>query len=191
MQSDYSVWRISVTQSECSRIPNSNDVLTFISAMIQLQPDVIVARLSQIISSTTLVPTNDRNMALESSNSARIASETQSEIDTSKGVVETPHIDIVRRQYQYWTKSPSLIQFLMGSLQYWSRYEAPKGKQQLTIRVKYQCPAWLSERAWDTTTLRQSHAGWKFYLRSYRELPNGHEIFKSAALGILPVSNTC
>ncbi|CZR56313.1 uncharacterized protein PAC_06201 [Phialocephala subalpina] len=149
------------------------------NAMIQLQPDIIVARLSHTINSTTSIFPHDRNATLEWLNSASIVPETQSKTGAGNGTVETSPVDIlVRRQYQHWGKSLSRVQFLIGSLQYWSKYETPRGRQRLTMTTKYQCPTWLSERAWDVTAIYQSHRGWRFYLRSYRELPNNHEIFK-------------
>jgi hypothetical protein len=150
--------------------------------MIGLQADVIVARISNTMNSMISVASISEDAIFEAQDSSRRTPESQGMLDMTKDKTEVPQNPNVRRQFQIWISSPSCIQSLIGSLQYWSRHDTNRGKERLEISAKYRCPTWLSDRAWDAY-FSQSCSGWKIYLQTHRVLSWYHDIFIFAKTG--------
>lgn len=151
--------------------------------MIGLQPDVIVARISNTMNSMISVASISEDAIFEPQDSSQRAPESPGTPDMTNDKTEVPqNPNLVRRQFQIWITSPSWIQSLIGSLQYWSKYDTNRGKERLEISAKYQCPPWLSDRAWDAY-FSQSCSGWKMYLQTHRVLPWYHDMFIFAKTG--------
>ena len=76
--------------------------------MIQLQPDIIVARISNTMTSMISIASASQDTALKSSNSVQTALELQDIVESTREENERPQNDsLVKRQYHYWTSSPS------------------------------------------------------------------------------------
>jgi hypothetical protein len=151
--------------------------------MIELHPDIIVARISNAMNSAISVASISKDATFESQDSSQGTPESQGMLDITKNKTTVPqNPNIVRRQFQIWISSPSWIQSLIGSLQYWSRYDTNGGKQRREINANYQCPTWLSDRVWDAY-FSQNYSGWKVQLQTHRVLPWNHDIFICAETG--------
>jgi hypothetical protein len=132
--------------------------------MIQLQPDIIIARISNTITSsnTAKTVTNDTNCDIQS------ASEEDTPISASNGLVV--------KQYESWTLSSSWLQFLLGSVQCRKGYSKHKGKERQEMNTKYQLPAWLSTRVWECKGY-ETLSGWRLNFQTYRILPRHSRFF--------------
>ena len=129
--------------------------------MIQLQPDIITARISNTMGSskTTKAVTND----------------IKCDIQSARQEVTQPTAlnSLVVKQYAPWT---SWLRFFLGSIQYRKEYNKHKGKERQEIYTKYQLPAWLSTRVWEFKS-RGTLSGWRLNLQTYRILPKHSRFF--------------
>src|SRR6266498_1851647 len=145
--------------------------------MIRLQPDVIMARISDKMNLIS------EAIASGSRDSSHTTPELQDITDMTKEETSAAeNYNLINALYHVWISSPSRIKSLIGSLQYWSRYETSKGRQTLEVSARYRCPSWLSNRAWDARYLSEA-SGWKFHLQTHPVLPWNHDIFVFAKTG--------
>lgn len=145
--------------------------------MIRLQPDVIVARISDKMNSISdAIASGSR----DSSHATPEFPDITDMIKEEASVAE--NYNLINALYRVCILSPSQIKSLIGSLQYRSRYETSKGRQTLEVSARYRCPSWLSNRAWDARYLSGA-SGWKFYLQTHPVLPWNHNIFVFAKTG--------
>jgi hypothetical protein len=152
-------------------------VLTAISAMIRLQPDVIVARISDKMNSISeAIASGSRDPSHATPEHQDIASMTREETSVAE------NRNLVSALYHFRISSPSQIQFLIGSLKYWYRYETCNGRHTLEANARYRCPPWLSNRDWDARYFSEI-SRWKFHLQTHPVLPWNHDIFVFAKTG--------
>jgi hypothetical protein len=124
--------------------------LTMYSAMIQMQPDVIVARITETVTSMTLVAPISEKTTSPTLDPLQMTLESHRSPEMTKENVETPPSDnLVQRHYHYWVSSPSWLHFLFRSLQCWSISRTREHRSGREVRAKYECPIWLSERSWN------------------------------------------
>jgi hypothetical protein len=152
-------------------------VLTAISAMIRLQPDVLVARISDKMNSIS------ETISLECRHCSHLIPEVQ---DITHVTIEetSPEekYNLINDLYQFLVLSQSPIESLVGSLRYWSIDEISNGGQTWVLSASYRCPSWLSNRVWNARYLRET-SGWKFHLQTHPVLPRDHDIFVFSRTG--------
>jgi hypothetical protein len=126
--------------------------------LIRLQPDIIMAKLSQL--STTL-PAVSNEPSQESSLAHAKESVPDGQSWTSSGLFGTFHYS--KRRY-------SMIK---------GRYsdEPSRREERDEIIARYCAPAWLANRAWSIQALHAS-SGWTFSPRSYSIIPSNSIIFQ-------------
>jgi len=129
------------------------------SAMARLQPEIIVARLSNHLTSITAIDTT----CLE-------PNQRQSKDEASK--------DLVTRQYDVWTSSSSWMRFLVGQFEFRSRVKTYKGRERQEFYAKYKFPDLLSSCQVDCWGFR-GLSGWCINPQMYRVLPR-HSLFFTA-----------
>jgi hypothetical protein len=145
--------------------------------MIRLQPDVIVARISDKMNSISeAIASGSRDPLHTTPKLQDIANMTKEETSAAE------NYNLINALYHVRILSPSRIQSLIGSLHYWYRYETSKGRQTLEVSARYRWPSWLSNRAWYARYLSEV-SGWKFYLQTHPVLPWNHDIFVFAKTG--------
>ena len=127
--------------------------------MARLQPEIIVARLSNHLTSITAIDT----ACLE-------PNQRQSKDEASK--------DLVTRQYEVWTSSSSWMRFLVGQFRFQSRVKTCKGKERQEFYAKYKFPDLLSSCQVDCWGFR-GLSGWFINPQMYRVLPR-HSLFFTA-----------
>ncbi len=132
--------------------------------MIELQPEIIVARVSSHIS-TLMVP--NRNMAgIENS------------VDGMDTKITNPRSNnIILQHYDSWTSSSPWLRDLFGQFQYSRNYRNRRGKDREDFFVKYGFPNWLWARALEFRGYEHT-SGWQYNLQTYRELPDDAPFFK-------------
>lgn len=145
--------------------------------MIRLQPDVIVAGISEkmdSISKAMSSPHQDPSLVTSGiENTVNITKEENS---------ATVNHNLISALHHVWISSPSQVGFLIGSLQYWHRYEMSRGKYTLEANLRYRYPPWLSSRDWDARYC-SAVSSWKFHLQTHLVLPRNHDIFTFAETG--------
>ncbi|KAK0109192.1 hypothetical protein ONS96_003015 [Cadophora gregata f. sp. sojae] len=132
------------------------------SAMIQLQPDIIVTRMTNHL--TTLTTANT----------------TQEESGTSLG--RTNEIQdtgsIVQRQYDMWISSPSWIAYLFGQFEYHRRTRMCKGREINDVNARYKLPDFLSNRVLDFQCHKML-TGWRVDIHTFRMIPFDNPFFEA------------
>ncbi|TVY92243.1 hypothetical protein LAWI1_G003220 [Lachnellula willkommii] len=103
------------------------------SAIVQMQSEVIVTRVSNHISSAAL--------------ELRRSDDTVIETQILKDVPQTHGIDF--KPYEYWTGSPSCIRYIVGNFEYRKRYYKHRGKEGDEYYARYILPRWFSDKAWE------------------------------------------
>ena len=144
--------------------------------MVRLQPDIIVARISSNIGS--IISASSISETTESQSSVSPPRSQNKSILSNKQAGTGNAQDLVNRQFRTWTSSPSWVSYLVGSLEYWHRYETQKGSQKRVVDAKYRSPTWISDTTWYARGFNESYSGWKFYLQTYRLLPRNHRVFE-------------
>jgi hypothetical protein len=106
------------------------------SAMIQMQPEIIIVRL---LKSGASLATNNLTSTVATSESQDI---------TIRGTeTATPKpFDVCPYYYLSWSHSWS--RFLLGLSEYEQVCRKHKGKCRREVNARYHCPAWLSRRLW-------------------------------------------
>lgn len=143
--------------------------------MVQLQPDIIVARISDSISS---VASRSDDLSPGSIHKSCISDS----MTTMDGYNQTPFQPpeyedsiatkkLITGHFDYWVSSPSRLRFLLGSIEYSKQCSKYKGRQRQEIYAKYQLPSWLSTRVWECKAF-ETLSGWRLNLGTYRTLPN-------------------
>jgi hypothetical protein len=146
--------------------------LTFSSAMIQLQPEIIVARVSSHVNSLIIDNRRVQDLAL----TCRPESST------------TTSTSVVVEQYNNWTASSSWMRYLLGSYEYWKRKGQYKGREREELGAKLTIPFW-PERMWDCRGY-ETLSGWRFNLQTYRILPDSSPFFKAVKSGDINLVRT-
>jgi hypothetical protein len=136
--------------------------------MIYLQPDIIAQRLSSHRGS---IPIGD-DPGPQSQETAKLTMRNNGQLFDE---------DLVTRQQQYWTSSPSWIRFFLGSLQYHIRSRKQNNIEGLEVHAQYTLAPWFCSLTLDTRF--QNLSGWQFNLRTYRRSPYNSEFFILAAKG--------
>jgi hypothetical protein len=145
--------------------------------MIRLQPDVIVARISDKMNSISeAIASGSHDPSHTTPELQEITSMTKEETSAAE------NYNLISALYYVRISSPSQIRSLIGSLQYWHRYETSKGRYTLEANARYRCPSWLLDRDWDARYLSKA-SRWKFYLQTHPVLPWNHDIFMFAKTG--------
>lgn len=145
--------------------------------MIRLQPDIIVARISDKMKSMSeAVASGSRAISHTTPEHQDITNMTKEE------ALAAENCNLISAVYHVRISSPSKIQALVGSLQYWYRYETSKGRHTLEANARYRCPSWLSNRDWDARYFSEVST-WKFHLQTHPVLPWNHDIFVFAKTG--------
>jgi hypothetical protein len=116
--------------------------------MARLQPEIIVARLSTHLTSITAVDTT----CLQPKSKDRAST------------------DLISRQYDVLTSSPSWIRFLVGKFEFQSWVKTCKGRERQEFYAKYKFPELLSSCQVDCWGFR-SLSGWCLNPQMYRILP--------------------
>jgi hypothetical protein len=144
------------------------DRLTRYRAMIQAQPDIIVARLSALATSHKTVTENSEDAKPNTQNGGLLTAES-SHSDAN---------DLVVRHYRYWASSSSRLIFLFGSFEYRRRHSTPRQ----VIDAKFRVPSWISNRILDCRG-QETLSGWRLNLQTYRVLAFEHPLFRYARSG--------
>jgi hypothetical protein len=134
--------------------------------MIQAQPDIIVARLSTLVTRQETIAENSKETKSHSRN-GRLPN---TEDFTSENLVE--------KHYRYWASSSSWLIFLLGSFEYRTSYS----KRRQVIDAKFKVPIWISNIVWHCQGQKTS-PGWKWNLQAYRVLAFEHPLFRCARSG--------
>jgi len=126
--------------------------------MIQLQPDIIAAKVLSHISESleTRQNINDTKI-LVNKNSDSLQPE-----EAMKGIIS--------RQYDSWTTCSPWLQYLFGRLHYRDTSNTLCIKRGTTAFAQYKFPTWLTSIAFDLRSY-QAKTGWQFTFQSYRVLP--------------------
>ncbi|TVY38166.1 hypothetical protein LOCC1_G005764, partial [Lachnellula occidentalis] len=128
------------------------------SAMIQMQSEVIVTRVSNHISSATL--------------EQRRSDDTVIETQALKDVPQAHEIHF--KPYECWTGSSSWIGYIVGSFD----YRKHKGKVGDEYYGKYVLPWWFSDKAWEYRA-HNTNLGWRINLQVCRYLGINSPFFKA------------
>ncbi|KAH8803963.1 hypothetical protein F5882DRAFT_392697 [Hyaloscypha sp. PMI_1271] len=151
-----------------SRMKNAIQLLSLsyqvhTNAMVLLQPEIIVARLSNHLTSITAIDTT----CLE-------PNQRQSKDEASK--------DLITRQYDVWTSSSSWMRFLVGQFEFRSRVKTYKGRERQEFYTKYKFPDLLSSCQVDCWGFR-GLSGWCINPQMYRVLPEDSLFFTAVKDG--------
>ncbi|KAH8779025.1 hypothetical protein BGZ57DRAFT_822086 [Hyaloscypha finlandica] len=151
-----------------SRMKNAIQLLSLsyqvhTNAMARLQPEIIVARLSNHLTSITAIDTT----CLE-------PNQRQSKDEASK--------DLITRQYDVWTSSSSWMRFLVGQFEFRSRVKTYKGRERQEFYAKYKFPDLLSSCQADCWGFR-GLSGWCINPQMYRVLPEDSLFFTAVKDG--------
>jgi hypothetical protein len=133
------------------------------SAMTRLQPEIIVARLSNHLTSIAAIDTT----CLE-------PNQRQSKEGASR--------DLVTRQYDVWTSSSSWMRFLVGQFEFRSRVKTYKSRERQEFYAKYKFPDLLSSCQVDCWGFR-GLSGWCINPQMYRVLPKDSLFFTAVRGG--------
>lgn len=146
--------------------------LTFSSAMIQLQPELIVARVSSHMGALIIDSRRSQDLTL--------ACHPESS--------PTRSTNVVVKQYNNWTTSSSWMRFLLGSYEYWKRKGQYKGRDREELGAKLTLPFW-PERMWDCRGY-ETLSGWRFNFQTYRIVPRSSPFFKAVKSGDINLVRT-
>jgi hypothetical protein len=146
--------------------------LTFSSAMIQLQPEIIVARVSSHVKSLIIDNRRPQDLALAC---------------RPEKFTTTP-TSVVVEQCNNWTTSSSWMRYLLGSYEYWKRKGQYKGREREELGAKLTIPFW-PERMWDCRGY-ETLSGWRFNLQTYRILSRSSPFFKAVTNGDINLVRT-
>jgi hypothetical protein len=146
--------------------------LICLSAMIQAQPELIVARVSSHV--TRLIINNGQPQ------DSSLASHPESSTTRSTNLVAT--------QYNTWTTSSSWMRYLLGSYEYWKQNRQHKGKEREEFSAKLTVPFW-PERMWDCRGY-ETLSGWRVNLQTYRILPINSPFFNAVEDGDIDTVRT-
>jgi hypothetical protein len=128
--------------------------LTFSSAMIQLQPELVVARVSSHMDALIIDSRRSQGLTL--------ACHPESS--------PTRPTNVVVKQNNSWTTSSSWMRYLLGSYEYWKRKEQYKGRDREELGAKLTIHFW-PERMWDCRGY-ETLSGWRLNFQTYRILPS-------------------
>jgi hypothetical protein len=110
--------------------------------MIRLQPNIIVARISDKMNSISeAIASGSRNPSHTTPELQDITNMTKEETSAAE------NYNLISALYRVRISSPSQIQSLIGSLQYWYRYETSNGRHTLEANARYRCPSWCIEQS--------------------------------------------
>lgn len=133
--------------------------------MIQLQPEIIVARVAHHLQSSAA------NQDLSDATIELVRND-QEEPPNSK-----PQ-DLITRQYDTWISSTPWMRFLLGSFEYHSRARIQKGKPRHEYEMKYKFPCWVSQTALHVRGYNYlSQRGINY--RAYRIMPWSSPFFRA------------
>ena len=145
-------------------------MLIILSAMIQLQPEIIMARISSAMNVASPLSTDD--------------------IVTEDPCAETEkHLDvqfenkIPKAYYQCLVSSSFWMRYLLGSWECHRSYY--NHNHNVELRAKYLSPAWSSWLFGSGLDVSYFHSksDWQLILRPYHRLPRSHSLFDFAAKG--------
>lgn len=151
--------------------------------MVQLQPDIIVARIFD--SMNTLSGALNPVSVNKSSNSDSVTPMdryNQAPFQPPRNEENTVSSRIITAQLDYWTSSPSRLRFLLGSIEYQKQSNKHKGRERQEIYAKYQLPSWLSTRVWECKAL-ETLSGWRLNIGTYRTVSPDCAFFTHIRLG--------
>jgi hypothetical protein len=140
--------------------------------MIQVLPEVIIARLSESCRpclATTYHSPGDKQAQED-------ISSVESNLSSSR--------DLVAKQDTHWGSNGSWLEAIVGSLEYHKNFKKHRGKLREEIKVKYRLPSLLARRVWDVAAYH-SRVGWRVNLQTYRTVSRNEEIFEVASRGDL------
>ena len=143
----------------CARLKMVSDLL---SAMIQLQPDVIIARMANHISTLP------------------VASSTQKDQEKPLGQTEDfqNRSPVVQQQYDLWISSPSWVAYLVGQFAYHQRKRMSKGGEINEVNARYKIPDFLANKVLDLQC-QMMLSGWRVNIQTYRVIPENNAFFKA------------
>ena len=142
------------------------------SAMIQLQPEIIMAKISTAILSSNLNSINDPDGGY-----AYVETKNKGEAQNRD--------NISWAYYRSVAMSRSWMRYLLGSWECHRRYHKTKERESVEVHAKYSSPAWspwLLGRGLDVAYF-QCKSDWQVTVRPYRRLPSSHKLFCLAATG--------
>lgn len=133
--------------------------------MIQIQPDIIVARMTDHISSLT------------------ISNAPQQSVEPHTGKTKDQETGpVVQRQYDMWISSPSWITYLFGQFEYHQRTRSHRGRVREEVTTKYKLPEFITNKVLEL----QGHnnlSGWRVAIQTYRMIPYNNPFFSSIRRG--------
>ena len=132
------------------------------SAMIQLQPDIIVARMASHISSIPVGSTTPRNQGTPLG---------QTENFQNGG-------SVVHRQYCLWISSPSWVAYLLGQFEYQQRKRLSKGREINEANARFKIPEILANKVVEFQVYNTLSV-WRVSIQTYRVIPEDNELFKA------------
>ncbi|CZR60584.1 uncharacterized protein PAC_10480 [Phialocephala subalpina] len=140
------------------------------SAMMQLQPEIILMRLKDHLTTSNILkaPVRETGLQTEDNNHERSN-------------------NLVVKQYDIWMSSTPWIRFLLGQFEYQHTHLIRRGRRQESIHAKYRLPELLScyqVAIWAVRPL----SGWWFTLDFHRTLPSGDPFFEAVECGDLAVA---
>ncbi|KAH7350740.1 hypothetical protein BKA65DRAFT_549733 [Rhexocercosporidium sp. MPI-PUGE-AT-0058] len=135
------------------------------NAIIQLQPDIIVARMTEHISSVAIHDTSHQLLEARPGNTK----------DQGTGVV-------VHRQYDMWMSSASWITYLFGQFNYHQRTRMCKGRQREDVTTKYKLPEFITNKVLELQG-QKTLSGWRVDIQTYRVIPYENPFFSAIENG--------
>lgn len=139
------------------------------NAMIQLQPEIILMRLKDHLTTSNILKAPVHKTNLQTENKSHERSN-----------------NLVVKQYDIWTSSTPWIRFLLGQLEYRHSHLMRRGKRQESIQAKYKLPELLSCYQVAFWAVRQQ-SGWWFTFECHRTLPKHNPFFEAVKRGDLAV----
>ena len=144
-------------------------------ALLQLQPDIIVAKLSQMHISTTAHELETPNFSLPASS-------------TFDGALDEPiNSGAVKKQSCTNDEHRWTVSSLLGSVAYSKRHysvvkrthvdDPGRKEEREEIIALFRCPAWLVNRAWRIQATKACF-GWTFSPRTYNVVPRNSPVFQ-------------
>lgn len=134
--------------------------------MIQLQPDIIAARVATHMSSLTVTTVSNK-------------------LDVKQNAINSDSSNLVTRQYNSWTSSPSWTRYLLGHIEYEQRTTRYKRKERQEFAAKYVGPRWALNQKVFQILGYNTLGGCQISLKTYRIVPDDSPIFNAVEEGDL------
>ncbi|KUJ15826.1 uncharacterized protein LY89DRAFT_97080 [Mollisia scopiformis] len=142
------------------------------SAMIQLQPDIIMTRIANHLTTSQVLKPSVRGE--------------QPQENSTEETCYSGSRNLVATQYDSWTNSVPWMNIVLGHFQYYHRQHMRRGKWQETIYATYRLPQLLSYYQFALWAIHPL-SGWWFRFDVHRSVPQNNPFFLAIKGGDLAV----